>query len=101
MDLTATAAFTTTASTTNKKSSSKIIKFEMKWTVDLDPGWLPDNRKTLQLCRESFSFLYGFSPNLIKKTSKKIKSIMSADLSSLKTEAQYNHRSYFGDDFYN
>jgi len=96
MDLTATAAFTTTASTTNKKSSSKIIKFEMKWTVDLDPGWLPDNRKTLQLCRESFSFLYGFSPNLIKKTSKKIKSIMSADLSSLKTEAQYNHRAILG-----
>ncbi len=84
-----------------QQCNSKGIKFEMKWAVDLDPGWLPDNRKTLQLCRESFYFLDGFSPKLIKKTSKKIKSIMSADLSSLKTEAQYNHRSYFGDDFYN
>ena len=95
MDLAA--AVSTTS--TNKNSSSKGMKFEMKWTVDLDPGWLPDNRKTLQLCRESFSFLYGFSPNLIKKTSKKIKSIMSAELSSIKAEAKYNHRSYFGDDF--
>ena len=46
-------------------------RFEMNWTVDLDRGWLPDSKQTLQLCRESFSFLYGFSPNLIKVTSKK------------------------------
>jgi hypothetical protein len=32
----------------------------MKWSLDIYPGWLPDNKKTLQLCRESFSFLYGF-----------------------------------------
>ena len=103
MDLAAPAVYTTTSSSMKgvaRRSDTKgNSKFEMKWTVDLDPGWLPDNKKTLQLCRESFSFLYGFSPNLIKKTSKKIKDIMSADLSSIKTEAQYNHRSYFGDDF--
>ncbi len=71
----------------------------MNWTVDLDPGWLPDNKKTLQLCRESFSFLYGFSPNLMKKTSKKMKTVMSAGISSIKTERAYDHRSYFGSDY--
>ena len=61
----------TSTSSKEKSSISKYKRFEMNWTVDLDPGWLPDNKKTLQLCRESFSFLYGFSPNLMKKTSKK------------------------------
>ena len=74
-------------------------KFEMNWTVDLDPGWLPDSKKTLLLCRESFSFLYGFSPNLIKVTSRKMKAVMSADISSIQTERQYDHRSYFGNDY--
>ena len=74
-------------------------RFDMNWTVDLDRGWLPDSKQTLQLCRESFSFLYGFSPNLIKVTSKKMKAVMSADISSIRTERQYDHRSYFGKDF--
>ena len=80
-------------------SSSKTKRFEMKWSVDVDPGWLPDNKKSLQLCRESFSFLYGFSPNLMKKTSKKMKQVMSADIFSIKTERAYDHRSYFGSDY--
>ena len=80
-------------------SSSKTKRFEMKWSVDVDLGWLPDNKKTLQLCRESFSFLYGFSPNLMKKTSKKMKQVMSADIFSIKTERAYDHRSYFGSDY--
>ena len=71
----------------------------MKWLVDVDPGWLPDNKKTLQLCRESFSFLYGFSPNLMKKTSKKMKEVMSVDIFWIKTERAYDHRSYFGNDY--
>lgn len=90
-----------TSSSSKEKSSSisKHKRFEMTWTVDLDPGWLPDNKKTLQLCRESFSFLYGFSPNLMKKTSKKMKTVMSAGISSIKTERAYDHRSYFGSDY--
>ena len=62
---------TSSNSLKDKSNSSKFKRFEMKWSVDVDPGWLPDNKKTLQLCRESFSFLYGFSPNLMKKKSKK------------------------------
>jgi hypothetical protein len=89
----------TSTSSKEKSSISKYKRFEMKWTVDLDPGWLPDNKKTLQLCRESFSFLYGFSPNLMKKTSKKMKTVMSAGISSIKTERAYDHRSYFGSDY--
>ena len=61
----------TSNSLKDKSNSSKYKRFEMKWSVDVDPGWLPDNKKTLHLCRESFSFLYGFSSNLMKKTSKK------------------------------
>jgi hypothetical protein len=89
----------TSTSSKEKSSISKYKRFEMNWTVDLDPGWLPDNKKTLQLCRESFSFLYGFSPNLMKKTSKKMKTVMSAGISSIKTERAYDHRSYFGSDY--
>ena len=33
-----------TASSKRSNNSSK--RFEMKWSVDLDPGWLPDNKKT-------------------------------------------------------
>ena len=29
-----------------KSNSSKSKRFEMKWSVDVDPGWLPDNKKT-------------------------------------------------------
>jgi hypothetical protein len=83
----------------SKIKSKQGKKFEMNWTVDLEPGWLPDSNKTLQLCRESFSFLYGFSPNLIKTTSRKMKAVMSADISSIHTERQYDHRSYFGNDY--
>ena len=83
----------------SNSSRSKSKRFEMKWSVDVDSGWLPDNKNTLQLCRESFSFLYGFSPNLMKKTSKKMKEVMSADIFSIKTERAYDHRSYFGSDY--
>ena len=29
-----------------KSNSSKSKRFEMKWSVAVDPGWLPDNKKT-------------------------------------------------------
>ena len=90
---------TSSNSLKGKRNISKDTRFEMKWSLDIDPGWLPDNKKTLQLCRESFSFLYGFSPNLMKKTSKKMKEVMSADIFSIKTERAYDHRSYFGNDY--
>jgi hypothetical protein len=59
---------TASSKSLKEKRNNSSKRFEMKWLVDVDPGWLPDNKKTLQLCRESFSFLYGFSPNLMKKT---------------------------------
>jgi hypothetical protein len=90
---------TASSKSLKEKRNNSSKRFEMKWSVDLDPGWLPDNKKTLQLCRESFSFLYGFSPNLMKKTSKKMKEVMSADIFSIKTERAYDHRSYFGNDY--
>ena len=36
----------TSNSLKDKSNNSKYKRFEIKWSVDVDPGWLPDNKKT-------------------------------------------------------
>ena len=42
-------------------------RFTHDWSVELDSAtYLPSGKKQLQLCRNSFSFLYGLKPNTMK-----------------------------------
>ena len=81
-----------------KKRSEK--KFEYDWTINIDAGYLPDHNQTkLNLCKESLCFLYGISSNQIKRCAKKLKMQNTADIRSIRVERNFNHRSYFGDEY--
>lgn len=72
----------------------------MNWDIDnIEPGYLPDNRRELKLCRASLCFIYGLSRNHIKKVSEKMRKDNSSDITSIKYVKPYDHRSYFGDDY--
>jgi len=78
----------------------KSPKFEMDWTIKVNrSNYLPDNKQTMDLCRQSFSFLYGLSKHSLIKISKKMKTVNSTDVFSSTTEKKYDHHSYFGDEF--
>ena len=87
----------------SKKTSQKNRpekKFEYDWTINIDAGYLPDHNQTkLNLCKESLCFLYGISANQIKRCAKKMKMQNTADIRSIRVERNFNHRSYFGDEY--
>ena len=89
-----------TSSIRRKKMTAPEKKFEYDWSVNIDSGLLPDPLQTkLKLCVSSICFLYGISPNQIKRCAKKMKTFKTSDINSARSERGYNHRSYFGDDF--
>ena len=70
------------------------------WSVELDSStFLPSGKKHLQLCRHSFSFLYGLKPNTMKRIAKVMKDIQSSEIKSAKQEKPFDHRSYFGQEY--
>lgn len=72
----------------------------MDWSIDnIEPGFLPDNRVALKLCRTSLCFIYGLSPNYIKKVSDKMRKDNTSDVTSIQYVKPFDHRSYFGDDY--
>eukprot|EP01035_Chromulina_nebulosa_P021534 gene21534-27882_t len=83
-----------------KKKTAPEKRFEYDWSLSIDSGILPDPSQTkLKLCVASICFLYGISPNQIKRCAKKMKTFNTSDIISARSERGYNHRSYFGDDF--
>ena len=80
-------------------SSSKTKKFDMNWDVKLEPGYLPDGKVVLKLCRASFAFLYGLAVNKFKAIPAKIKELGSSNISSASKTRVWTHRTYFGDEF--
>ena len=87
-------------SISKKKKTAPEKRFEYDWSLSIDSGLLPDPSQTkLKLCVSSICFLYGISPNQIKRCAKKMKTFNTSDITSARSERGYNHRSYFGDDF--
>jgi len=77
-------------------------RFTHDWSVELDVAtqqFLPSNKKRLQLCRHSFSFLYGLKPNMMKRIAKAMKDLHSSEMKSARKEIPFDHRSYFGHDY--
>ena len=75
-------------------------RFTHDWSVELDSStFLPSGEKHLQLCRHSFSFLYGLKPNTMKRIAKAMKDIQSSEIKSAKQEKPFDHRSYFGQEY--
>jgi len=75
-------------------------RFTHDWSVELDSStFLPSGKKHLQLCRHSFSFLYGLKPNTMKRIAKAMKDIQSSEIKSAKQEKPFDHRSYFGQEY--
>eukprot|EP01036_Dinobryon_divergens_P035010 gene35010-45320_t len=82
-----------------RKRRSPEKRFDYDWTINIDTGYLPDPKQTkLKLCKESLCFLYGISPNQIKRCAKKMKMQNTVDIRSIRVERNFNHRSYFGDE---
>jgi len=83
-----------------RSSQDHSDRFAHDWSVELDASsFLPSGEKRLQLCRHSFSFLYGLKPNTMKRIAKAMKDIQSSEIKSAKQEKPFDHRSYFGHDF--
>ena len=75
-------------------------RFTHDWSVELDSStFLPSGEKHLQLCRHSFSFLYGLKPNTMKRIAKAMKDIQCSEIKSAKQEKPFDHRSYFGQEY--
>jgi hypothetical protein len=75
-------------------------RFTHDWSVELDSStFLPSGEKRLQLCRHSFTFLYGLKPNTMRRIGKNMKDNQSSEIKSAKQEKPYDHRSYFGRDY--
>ena len=77
-------------------------RFTHDWSVELDSvtqHFLPSGKKRLQLCRHSFSFLYGLKPNMMKRIAKAMKDLQSSEMKSARKEIPFDHRSYFGHDY--
>ena len=70
-------------------------RFIHDWSVELDSSaFLPSGGKQLQLCRHSFSFLYGLKPNTMKRISKVMKDLQTSEMKSARQEKPYeNHTS--------
>lgn len=87
------------SSTFCKEAVNQTDRFTHDWSVDLDQLTLPSGEKRLQLCRHSFSFLYGLKPNTMKRIAKAMKDLQSSEIKSAKQEKPFDHRSYFGNDY--
>ena len=75
-------------------------RFTHDWSVELDSSaLLPSGGKQLQLCRHSFSFLYGLKPNTMKRISKAMKDLQTSEIKSARQEKPYDHKSYFGKEY--
>ena len=74
-------------------------KFKFDWSVNVEPEFLPDKKTKLLLCRKSFCFLYGVPTNFMKRASNKFKTVKSMEVTSAKTVKNYDHHTYFGDDY--
>jgi hypothetical protein len=81
----------------NNKKNKKHFKFD--WDEEIGPNWLPDGNTKLKLCRSSICFLYGISVNKMKAISSKMKNANSLDITSSRTEREYNHRTFFNYSF--
>lgn len=86
-------------SSCSKEGGNNADRFTHDWSVELDQLTLPSGEKRLQLCRHSFSFLYGLKPNTMKRIAKAMKDLQTSEIKSAKQEKPYDHRSYFGDDY--
>jgi hypothetical protein len=60
------------------ETQSKKKKFSMNWNVQIDPGFLPDNKIELNLCRKANAFLHGIPQNSLKSVSSKMKDVNSS-----------------------
>lgn len=88
------------SSTHCKEAVNQADRFTHDWSVELDQFTLPSvEKKRLQLCRHSFSFLYGLKPNTMKRIAKAMKDLQSSEIKSAKQEKPFDHRSYFGSDY--
>lgn len=76
-------------------------RFTHDWSVELDSSLLllPSGGKQLQLCRHSFSFLYGLKPNTMKRIAKAMKDLQTSEIKSARQEKPFDHKSYFGKDY--
>jgi hypothetical protein len=84
------------STTTNQEHN--IFKFD--WNIDVgNNNFLPKSRSTLNLCRESFCFMYGISVNSMKRISSSMKTAGSSEITTAKKERDYNHHTYFGDQY--
>jgi hypothetical protein len=83
----------------SKEAVNQADRFTHDWSVDLDQFTLPSGEKRLQLCRHSFSFIYGLKPNTMKRIAKAMKDLQSSEIKSAKQEKPFDHRSYFGNDY--
>ena len=58
----------------------KKAKFDMDWNVQIDPGFLPDGKLKLSLCRKGLAFLYGVKEHSLKAVSTKMKAVNSSGI---------------------
>ena len=79
---------------------SSADRFTHDWSVELDSSeFLPSGSKRLQLCRHSFSFLYGLKPNTMKRIANAMKDLQTSEIRSARQEKPFDHKSYFGKEY--
>ena len=82
------------------QQQSSADRFTHDWSVELESSeFLPSGSKRLQLCRHSFSFLYGLKPNTMKRIAKAMKDLQTSEIRSARQEKPYDHKSYFGKEY--
>jgi hypothetical protein len=86
-------------STSLSKKSRKNIVFDHDWSVVIDTGFLPYGKNVLRLCRASICFLYGIHENVLKRCSQRIRAENTPDLGTITKTRDYDHKTYFGDEF--
>ena len=88
------------SSAAGKEHENLSDRFTHDWSVELDSAtYLPSGKKQLQLCRNSFSFLYGLKPNTMKRIAKAMKDLKTTEMKSARQEKPYDHRSFFGKEY--
>jgi len=69
----------------------------LDWSVTLEERLAKETGiEQLQLCRDSFAFLYGYPINTFKRISDSMKAQENADIKSAKKPRAYDHQSYDG-----
>ena len=69
------------------QQQSSADRFTHDWSVELESSeFLPSGSKRLQLCRHSFSFLYGLKPNTMKRIAKAMKDLQTSEIRSARQE---------------